>query len=90
MPVNLIHFPIALLLQMTKSIARMRAAVHESYGKPDDVIQVKDVPKPQCSRSEVLIKVHSAALNPVDYKILGGLLSLLPDFWKQKPRGNGM
>lgn len=45
----------------------MRAAVYKSYGSPD-VLRVEDVAKPSLKGEDerVLIKVHSASVNPFD------------------------
>jgi hypothetical protein len=47
----------------------MKAAVYSKYGPPD-VLQIKDVEKPVPKDNEVLIKVRSASVNPLD----GGLM----------------
>ena len=47
----------------------MRAAVYRLYGPPD-VLKIEDVEKPSiqdASDDRVLIKVHSASVNPYDY-----------------------
>lgn len=47
----------------------MRAAVYRSYGPPD-VLKIEDVQRPSMSCADddqVLVKVHSASLNPYDY-----------------------
>jgi len=47
----------------------MKAAVYSKYGPPG-VLQIKDVEKPVPKDNEVLIKVRSASVNPLD----GGLM----------------
>src|SRR4030043_2328509 len=47
----------------------MKAIVYTKYGPPD-VLQLKDVEKPAPKDDEVLIKVHSAALNAYDWHAL--------------------
>ncbi|HLO14423.1 MAG TPA: NAD(P)-dependent alcohol dehydrogenase, partial [Anaerolineales bacterium] len=47
----------------------MKAAVYRSYGSPD-VLKIEDVEKPSIQGAgddRVLIKVHSASVNPYDY-----------------------
>ena len=48
------------------------AAVHHSYGKPDEVVhaEVIDVPEPQ--KGQVLIKLLRAVINPSDLGMIGG------------------
>ena len=49
----------------------MKAAVYNSYGPPD-VVQIKDVEKPVPKDNEVLIKVHAASVNPLDWHFMRG------------------
>ena len=45
----------------------MRAAVMTDFGGPD-VLDVQEVERPEVGPADVLIKVHAAAINPVDCK----------------------
>jgi NADPH:quinone reductase-like Zn-dependent oxidoreductase len=49
----------------------MRAAVYTDYGPPD-VLEVKDIKKPEPNDDQVLIKVHAAAVNPYDWHFIRG------------------
>lgn len=51
----------------------MRAALFKRYGPPD-VLQIDDYPKPEVGRRDVLIRVHAAGLNPIDWRIRSGSL----------------
>ena len=45
-----------------------------SYGGPE-VLQWEDAPRPRVERGEVLIRVHAAGVNPLDWKVRAGLLN---------------
>ena len=49
----------------------MKALVIKEYGS-NDVMQYVDVDRPEPGAGEVLVKVHAAGVNPVDWKIRGG------------------
>ncbi len=49
----------------------MRAARIHRYGPPD-VLQVDDVPAPRPGPHDLLVEVHAASVNPVDWKIRSG------------------
>jgi len=50
----------------------MKAAVYRRYGPPDVVVQIEDVEKPVPKGNEVLIKVRSASVNPLDGALMKG------------------
>ena len=49
----------------------MRAATYPKYGSPD-VIEVRDIDRPVPGPDEVLIRVHAASVNPLDWHMLRG------------------
>ncbi|WP_350293977.1 NADP-dependent oxidoreductase [uncultured Croceitalea sp.] len=57
----------------------MKAIQQRKYGKPLKVLEIRYTPIPTPTPLEVLIKVHCAALNPIDIKIAQGKLkAILP------------
>jgi NADPH:quinone reductase-like Zn-dependent oxidoreductase len=53
----------------------MRAITYDQYG--DDNLTLTDQPEPKVGPAEVLIRVRSAAVNPVDWKVAAGGLDAL-------------
>lgn len=49
----------------------MRAALHHRYGPPE-VITIEERPAPEPGPTQVLIRVHAAAVNPLDWHELRG------------------
>jgi NADPH:quinone reductase-like Zn-dependent oxidoreductase len=55
----------------TDSAATMKAIVYRCYGAPE-VLQYEDVAKPVAGDTEVLVKVHAAGVNPLDWHYMRG------------------
>ncbi|MGW1075034.1 NADP-dependent oxidoreductase [Streptomyces sp. NPDC002537] len=49
----------------------MRAVVQHVFGGPD-VLRVEEVPRPVPLPTEILVRVHAAGINPVDWKTRSG------------------
>ncbi|MFP8957305.1 NAD(P)-dependent alcohol dehydrogenase [Natrialbaceae archaeon A-CW3] len=49
----------------------MRAVVQDEYGSPD-LLEISDIDRPAIEDDEVLMKVHSAAVNPADWHLMRG------------------
>src|SRR6202161_1186407 len=58
-------------------MATMKAVRVHEYGGPE-VLKYEDAPRPQAGPCEILIRVHAASVNPVDWKVRnGGLRQML-------------
>lgn len=51
---------------------RMRAAVIDRFGGPEQLRTTQDAPRPQVGEGDVLVRVLTAGVNPLDYKIRDG------------------
>jgi len=49
----------------------MKAIVYRCYGSPE-VLQIEDVEKPVPADNEVLVKIHAASVNPLDWHYMRG------------------
>src|SRR5215207_8370467 len=49
----------------------MKAIVRDKYGSPD-VLDLRNIDKPELGDDEVLLKVHAASVNPADWHLLRG------------------
>ena len=55
----------------------MRAVQIHTFGGPD-VLQFEETPRPEPGPHQVLVRVHAAGVNPVDWKIREGKLGQIP------------
>src|ERR1700754_2181649 len=55
----------------------MKAVRIHKFGGPD-VLQLEDAPRPEPGTHQVLVRVHAAGVNPVDWKIREGKLGKIP------------
>ena len=55
----------------------MKAAILEKYDKNRRDLKVRDVPVPDMSDGEVLVKIHTAGVNPLDNMIIRGEVKLI-------------
>ncbi len=71
----------------------MKAAVYTQYGPPDVVVQITDVEKPVPKDNELLLKVHAAGVNPLDWRLMQGgpyLVRILLGLGKPKIKRPGV
>jgi NADPH:quinone reductase-like Zn-dependent oxidoreductase len=52
----------------------MKAVICEQYGGPEVLEIADDLPMPRVGPNGVLVQVHATSVNPVDWKLRGGLL----------------
>lgn len=64
----------------------MKAAIYARFGGPEE-LQFADVETPVAGRGEVLVRVRAASVNPLDWKIRTGRVSLLAG--KKFPKRTG-
>jgi NADPH:quinone reductase-like Zn-dependent oxidoreductase len=64
----------------------MKAITYGRYGEPGDILELTERPMPKVPPGEVCIRVRSVAVNPVDWKIMGGHLDeVMPTFFPVIP-----
>lgn len=57
----------------------MKAAFIRRYGG-NNVVELGEQPMPQTAPGELLVEVHAASVNPVDFKIRDGMLKMMVPF----------
>ncbi len=72
----------------TGSAETMKAIVYRRYGSPD-VLRLEEVLKPEVKYGDVLVRVHAASVNPLDWHLLRGLPYIVrPTAGWRKPKRN--
>lgn len=56
---------------LSKESEHMKAIVYHCYGSPD-VLKIEDIDKPMPADDEVLVKIHAASVNPLDWHYMRG------------------
>jgi NADPH:quinone reductase-like Zn-dependent oxidoreductase len=69
----------ATMVKKGSSSATMLAVRMHSYGGPE-VLIYEEVPKPEPGAGEILIKVHAAGVNPVDWKVREGYFKKMVNY----------
>src|SRR5215212_3971946 len=62
--------PLFLLAPETSPTTMTAVRVHEPGGR--EVLKVEQAPRPTPGNGEMLVRVHAAAINPVDWKMRQG------------------
>ena len=65
----------------------MRAFVLTRYGAISDSVRLADIPDPVAGPGEVLIEIHAASLNPIDFKLVHGDLKRVSKYVLPRPIG---
>jgi NADPH:quinone reductase-like Zn-dependent oxidoreductase len=64
----------------------MKAIVQDRYG-PSEVLELRDIEKPEIGAEQVLVRVRAAAVNPGDWAIMNGLPYIArPVYGLRKPK----
>ena len=66
----------------------MKAIAHDGYGPPD-ILQLRELERPEVGDDGVLVRVHAASLNPVDWHVMRGepfLIKVINGF--RTPKGS--
>lgn len=58
----------------------MKAIVCTRYGKTEAVVALADRPVPEVRPSDVLVEIHAASVNPIDYKLHQGSMKAIRKF----------
>lgn len=66
----------------------MRAAILDRYDKNGAPLVVRDIPTPEPAPHEVLVRIHTAAVNPLDNMIVRGEVRLIVPYHTPLVMGN--
>ncbi len=64
----------------------MKAIAHDGYGPPDD-LELRELDQPELAADQVLIRVHAASVNPMDWHLMRGEPSFLRMMGGRSPVG---
>jgi alcohol dehydrogenase len=65
----------------------MRAFVLTGYGAISDNVRLAEIPDPVAGSGEVLIEIHAASLNPIDFKTVRGDVKRISKYKLPRPFG---
>ena len=55
----------------------MKAAILDKYDKNGRELQIRELPAPEPGPGEVLVRVHTAGVNPLDNMIIRGEVKMI-------------
>ena len=61
-------------------LATMKAIVQNQYGT-SEVLELRDITRPEIGKGDVLVRVRAAGVNPADWAIVGGLPYIARPFY---------
>src|SRR3982074_2624784 len=65
----------------------MRVFVLPGCGAIWDNVRLAEIPDPVAGPGEVLIEIHAASLNPIDFKLVNGALKRISKYQLPRPFG---
>ena len=65
----------------------MRAYLLTGYGTVSDNVRLAEIPDSRAGAGEVVIDIHAASLNPIDFKIVHGELKRISKYKLPRPIG---
>lgn len=65
--------------RQSRYLGNMKAAYIESYGK-NQTLKIGDFPAPVPSPNDVLVKIHAASVNPIDFKVRDGMIRIIRSY----------
>ena len=65
----------------------MRAFLLTGYGAISETVRLAEIPDPVAGPGEVLIEIHAASLNPIDFKLVHGALKRISKYKLPRPIG---
>lgn len=55
----------------------MKAAILTGYDKNGRMLEIRDIPMPEIKDNDVLVKIHTAGVNPLDNMIIKGEVKMI-------------
>src|ERR1051325_1535418 len=65
----------------------MRAYLLTGYGTVADNVRLAEIPDPRAAAGKVVIDIHAASLNPIDFKLVHGALKRISKYRLPRPIG---
>src|SRR3982074_3179588 len=65
----------------------MRAFVLTGYGAISDHVRLAELPDPVAGPNEIVMEIHAASLNPIDFKLVHGALKRISKYKLPRPIG---